>query len=130
MLTAEKILEKTHVYGITSIDKNGFPNILVLPSIMSRFGFATLYIYDDQNSATVTNIKTNPKGTIACYADLESGYQAVLNLKGTFNVVTPDELGDTGEQFKKYDDQLKYENPCILLFETFQVNVKKVKKLI
>ncbi|MBO0424106.1 pyridoxamine 5'-phosphate oxidase family protein [Enterococcus plantarum] len=128
MITAETILERTHAYGISTVNENGFPKTLILPSVMSRFGFVTLYFYLDKNYDVVKNIQVNPKATIACYAELENEYVTTLNLNGTFTLVELDEAKIISEDYKRYDSNLSYENPCILLFETLSFNVEKIKK--
>lgn len=129
MLTAEKILEKTYAYGISTIDESGFPNTLILSSVMSRFGFATLYFYVTKESETAKNILTNPRGSISCYAELETGRMTTLNLKGTFTLVELDEVEEIAEQAASFNEKLKYENPCVLLFETLSFDAEEIKKI-
>ncbi|MBM7689740.1 hypothetical protein BCR24_13080 [Enterococcus ureilyticus] len=128
MVTAETILERTHAYAISTINENGFPKTLILQSIMSRFSFVTLYFYLDKNTDIVKDIQANPKATIACYAEFDAGYVTTLNLKGTFTLVELDDITNLSEDYKRYDSNLSYENPCILLFETLSFDIERLKK--
>lgn len=129
MLTAKKILEKTYAYGISTIDENGFPKTLILSSVMSRFGFATLYFYVTKESETVKNILKNPRGSISCYAELEMGRLTTLNLKGTFTLVELDEVEEVAEQAAAFNKKLNYTDPCVLLFETLSFEAEEIKKI-
>ncbi|MGM0117372.1 hypothetical protein [Enterococcus sp. AZ189] len=129
MRRAENIFEKASAYGITTVNQQGFPKTLILPSIMNSSGIATQYIYLNRDSETVQNALVNYKGSIACYAELGKGYFSVLNLKGIFSVVDIDETDLVSTEYRRHDELLRYDNPCVLVFETLSFDVEKTVKI-
>jgi len=78
-----KLLEESGSFLLATIDRNGFPNTIVVSKSIARIDFYRLKFYVDGDEKTVKNIQQNAKGNICCYS--EKLYESLL-LKGMFFV--------------------------------------------
>lgn len=124
---ANKLLETSHSFLLSTNDRNGFPNTIVVSKPILRVSFHQLHFYVDGEGQTAENIQRNNKGNICCYD--ESGYESLL-LKGIFSCTSITAFPLIEARLTEYQKQLTHVNPVILSFETYTVTVHaKVKTI-
>jgi len=126
MITAENILNEANYFEVTTMKNDGFPLVHPLTSIMNRFGIVTLCLYMSKDSETIQNILRNQRGSIVCHARTHQDRPTILKLDGLFSVVEISEVGNLSSKYKEHDEKYRYENPCILIFETLKFDAEVI----
>ena len=94
MTNIEKIkrfISKRKVAFITSVDKEGFPNIKCMLRPRKIEGLKTFYFSTNTSSMRVAQYRENPKACLYFYRKGLIKYQGVM-LKGTMEVLENDEI--------------------------------------
>ncbi|MGM0217628.1 pyridoxamine 5'-phosphate oxidase family protein [Enterococcus sp. AZ126] len=120
IVKAKELLSTCESFLITTNDRNGFPNTIIVSKPIIRAGFYNLKFYLDGDGQTIKNIQQDKKGNVCCYN--ESRHESLL-LKGTFSVEEIEEFRLIEDRLNTYQKQLKHENPVILSFEVYTVKV-------
>ena len=115
-----KILEESDSFLLSTIDRNGFPNTIVVSKPIVRNDFHSLKFYVDGNGKTVKNIQKNHKGNICCYN--EYLYESLL-MKGVFSVQFASEFKNLEERVSDYQKLLGHKNPVVLSFKVYTVKI-------
>lgn len=115
-----KLLEESDSFLLSTIDRNGFPNTIVVSKPIARIDFYSLKFYVDGDGKTVKNIQQNAKGNICCYN--EELYESLL-LKGMFSVQSITDFKNIEEQINNYQKLLGHKNPIILSFKVYTAKI-------
>lgn len=115
-----KLIETTSSFLLSTIDRNGFPNTIVVSKPIARLDFYTLKFYVDGDGGTVKNIEQNSKGNVCCYN--EEKHQSLL-LKGVFSVHPIDGYKVIEERLNDYQKFLDHKNPVIVSFDVYTAKV-------
>lgn len=126
---AEKILQETTSYVLSTIDQNNFPSSIVLTKVLKRFGYVTLFFYLDECSQPVINMKKVPRGSVSCSIDYSDRIET-LNLRGTFYIESNWKVKKIRKIVEEVQDKLKIDEAVIVVFETMYHEVEIVNKLI
>ncbi|WP_271490489.1 pyridoxamine 5'-phosphate oxidase family protein [Enterococcus sp. 5H] len=122
---AKELLDLSESFLLTTNDRNGFPNTIVVSKPIVRASFHSLKFYVDGSGQTVDNIGRNNKGNICCYS--ESGRESLL-LKGVFSVEMIEDFKLIEDRLNIYQKELNHQNPVILSFEVYTVKVHSQTK--
>ncbi|MBP1045923.1 pyridoxamine 5'-phosphate oxidase family protein [Enterococcus sp. BWM-S5] len=115
-----KLIENSRSFLLSTVDRNGFPNTIVVSKPIARIDFHTLKFYVDGNGSTVKNIKQSSKGNVICYN--EEKHQSLL-LKGMFSVHEIEGYKIIEDRLNDYQKFLDHKNPVILSFDVYTAKV-------
>jgi len=87
----KRFISKRKVAFITSVDKEGFPNIKCMLRPRKIEGLKTFYFSTNTSSMRVAQYRENPKASLYFYRKGLIKYQGVM-LKGTMEVLENDEI--------------------------------------
>ncbi|WP_170924691.1 pyridoxamine 5'-phosphate oxidase family protein [Candidatus Enterococcus clewellii] len=115
-----KLIESSSSFLLSTIDRNGFPNTIVVSKPIARLDFYTLKFYVDGDGGTVKNIKQDSKGNVCCYNEAE--HQSLL-LKGVFSIHPIDGYTVIEDRLNDYQKLLDHKNPVIVSFDVYTAKV-------
>lgn len=122
---AKELLSTCDSFLLSTMDRNGFPNTIVVSKPIVRASFYNLKFYVDGEGQTVENILQNKKGNVCCYDEVR--HESVL-LKGIFSVEDIEEFKLIKDRLNQYQTQLAHKNPVVLSFEVYTVKVHSQTK--
>ncbi|MGG5341616.1 pyridoxamine 5'-phosphate oxidase family protein [Enterococcus sp. AZ192] len=122
---AKELLATCDSFLLSTNDRNGFPNAIVVSKPIIRASFYNLKFYVNGNGQTVENILHNKKGNVCCFD--EARHESVL-LKGIFSVEDIEEFKLLKDRLNHYQKELNHENPVVLSFEVYTVKVHSQTK--
>ena len=114
----KRFISKRKVAFITSVDKEGFPNIKCMLRPRKIEGLKTFYFSTNTSSMRVAQYRENPKASLYFYRKGLIKYQGVM-LKGTMEVL---ENGEIKKELWQVGDKMFYPKGvtdpdyCILKF--------------
>lgn len=115
----EKLLKAADTFTITTIGSDGFPHAIAVSKPIERHGgFHRFKFYLNGEGQTVENIRHNRQGTLFCY---DAAAHESLALKGYFFVEELDEYGKLAAQLNEFQQQLNYQHPVLVVFQTLKV---------
>ncbi|MGC6768387.1 pyridoxamine 5'-phosphate oxidase family protein [Enterococcus sp. LJL128] len=115
-----KLIAGGNSFLLSTNDRNGFPNTIVVSKPIARVDFHTLKFYVDGDGDTVKNIQQNNKGNVCCYND---GTFESLLLKGVFSVHSIEDYQVIEDRLNDYQKLLNHKNPVILSFEVYTAKI-------
>lgn len=124
---AQSMLSESNSFLLSSIDRNGFPGMIVVSSPIIRHGMHNLKFYIDGEGETAHNIQHNDMGSVCCFK--EEDHESLL-LKGRFSIHEIKDYKIIEDKLIDYQKELKHEYPIILSFETMSMKIHTERKTI
>ncbi|MBL1227951.1 hypothetical protein IW492_01745 [Enterococcus sp. BWB1-3] len=117
---AQCMLSEGSSFLLSTIDRNGFPGMIVVSAPIIRHGMYSLKFYIDGEGETAQNVENNSMGSVCCFK--EEAKESLL-LKGCFTIHEIEDYKVIEDKLAEYQKELNHKYPVIISFETLAVKI-------